>query len=204
MRCNKVFHVFRWFIVGVLMLPLLSCSSHLRTTITTFQDGALPIAVGTFHVVPFENTPASEQLKFGFYKKQLEDKLKHMGFSLATDTEAQYTVYLSFSTTRREKDQKHSDVHFRGLYARGRGHGSGGIVIRDFRGHEFEYVRRVQIGMEEKSSAHKLVEIDAVSFGECNQMPSVFSPMLDAIFENFWRTNGSVEKVVVPANIICK
>ena len=190
---------------------LASCASKVRTNITTFKNETASFEVGTIHISQVAERRAEAGLEFEFYKKRLSTRLEAMGYKVVNDSSADYLAFLDYSVRRREKETNGSNVQI-GL---GYGHFSrfGRVVFTEPFSKEFEYVRRVQLGIEKnipKSETppanveHKLVEIDAVSLGRCPELTQVFEPMLDAIFENLLRDNGSTKRVVVPGHGTCK
>ena len=195
--------VVRLVLLVFLPIWLIACTSNVRTTITTFKNESVPFSVGTIRVVPVKNLPKTKELEFDFYKTKLESKLKEIGYTPVDDLSAKYVAYLHFDVMRREKETHDSDIYFRSTFGYGRGSRYGGIYVSDAFAREFEFVRRMQIGIEEAVSHKKLIEVDAINLGKCEQLTTIADSMLSAIFKDFQRPSGSVERVVVPGKGTC-
>ena len=195
---------FRFSIFLFLSSWLIACSSNVRTTITTFKNESTPFAVGTIRIAPIADLPKMKELEYGFYKAKLEEKLKSIGYTPVNDTSANYTAYLHFDVMRREKESADNDVRFVSTFGYGRGSRFGNFIIREPVAREFEFVRRIQIAVEDSITHTQLIEVDAFSLGRCEHLTTVADAMFTAIFKNFQRSSGSVERVIVPAEGACK
>ena len=204
MLFTSLVSVVRLVLLVLLPVWLLACTSNVRTTITTFKNESAPLSVGTIRVVPVANLPKTKELEFDFYKTKLESKLQDIGYTPVDDVSAKYIAYLHFDVMRRERERDNSDIYFRSTFGYGRGSRHGGIYISDSTAHEFEFVRRMQIGIEEAVSNEKLIEVDAINLGKCEQLTTIADSMLSAIFKDFQRSSGSVERVVVPGKGTCQ
>lgn len=204
MLFTSLVSVVRLTLLVFLSVWLIACTSNVRTTITTFKNDSIPLSVGTIRVVPIDDLPKTKKLEFDFYKAKLESKLADMGYTPIDDSSAKYIAYLHFDVMRREKERNNSDIYFRSTFGYSRGSRYGGIYINDAFAHEFEFVRRMQIGIEEAASNEKLIEVDAINLGKCEQLTTIVDSMLSAIFKDFQRSSGSVERVVVPGKGTCQ
>lgn len=204
MLFTSLVSVVRFVLLVLLPIWLLACTSNVRTTITTFKNESAPLSIGTIRIVPIANLPKTKELEFDFYKTKLEHKLKGIGYTPTDDVSAKYIAYLHFDVMRRERERNNSDIYFRSTFGYSRGSRHGGIYINNSSASEFEFVRRMQIGIEEAVSNEKLIEIDAINLGKCEQLTTIADAMLSAIFKDFQRSSGSVERVVVPGKRTCQ
>jgi len=204
---NRIKLVFLMLAVSVLA----SCASKVRTSITTFHNEDASPPTGTIYITTPNAIKAQQGLELQFYKNKLASRLEGIGYSVIDNDKAEFIAFLDYGVVRRESDGGNSHVQLGlgyGRYSR-----FGRLIFTEPLTRQFEYVRRVQLAIEQnvgqgsvpsESAANKLVELDAVSLGRCAQLIEVFDPMLDAIFKNIYRANGSTEKVSVPGGGVCK
>lgn len=189
----------------LLLLLLQACASNVRTTITSFAVDEAPLPVGSIRVLPGGTPDAKADLEFQFYAKELQQKFKNSGFTVAEkDEAADYDVQLSYAVQRQEREKRgsRSFVHTGfGFY----GSRFGSTVVVDPRDAEFEYVRLVEIHIVKRGGTVEdaLRAVKAVSAGSCEYLISVFPSMLDAIFKNLHRSSGSVVTVASPSGKPC-
>jgi len=190
---------------------LVSCASKVRTNITTFTNENTSFSVGTIQITNLVPRNNQNSLQFEFYKRKLAAKLEGIGYKVVDSDNADFIAFLDYGVVRRERES--DNTHLSVGLGYGRYSRFGRVVFTEPFTREFEYLRRVHLAIEDnvgqgerpsESTKDKLVELDAVSLGRCAQLLEVFDPMLEAIFKNLYRANGSTEKVVVPGGGACK
>lgn len=203
------------FITRILLVLVVifsvSCASKVRTNITTFTNEKASFSTGTIGIVNASSGQGNNGLEFEFYKNKLASKLESIGYQVVDEQAPEFLAFLDYGVARREKESDNSHVQFGlgfGRYSR-----FGRVIFSEPLTREFEFVRRVHLAIEKnlgqgsrssESADDKLIELDAVSLGRCAQLIEVFDPMLEAIFENLYRPNGSTERVTVPGGDLCK
>lgn len=189
---------------GVLISVLLAsaCSTTLNTHITTFKDQTVSSnTVGSVYIRPFEADKAGS-LEFSWYAEPLASRLETLGFSVVQDPGADFLVDLEYGVNRRGADDKNNNTV---IISSGFGsfrHGSSLGVILDTNDDErYEYERVVNLRLlkrasnDSKAKDLSLLEVSAVSVGRCELLLPIYPAMLDAIFADFYRANGSTVRV---------
>jgi len=185
-----------------------ACSSVVRTDVQTFRDENASFSTGTIRVAT-ESDEAPETLEFRYYKDKLEQRLSSLGYTPTEDENAQFIAKLGYSVSRQEKDKPHSRVLIGGQFGYGYGYpySRGSVLLSDGGGAEFEYVRELSLAINQPEAAKKdsnVIQIKAVSVGNCEHLTVVYDEMLDAIFANFMRSDGSIERIAIKdAEVAC-
>ncbi len=196
--------VIKYSLLLVLVL-LQACASNVRTTITSFALDEKPLPAGSVRILPGGAPKRKADLEFQFYAKELEKKFESVGYTVAQDGElADYDVHLSYAVQRQEREKPGSRTFVHtgfGFY----GPRFGSSVVLDPRDAEFEYVRLVEIHIIKHGGSveNALRAVKAVSAGNCEYLISVFPSMLNSIFKNLHRSNGSVVTVASPYSKPC-
>jgi len=189
-------------------LLITACQSAVRTDIATYRDEQLTLIPGSVRVVP-DSEETSETLEFRYFKDKLEIRLGAAGFRAVEAETADYTARLGYSVSRQEKDKPNSRVFIGGHvgYYGGYGHYPRGSVLIADGGDEFEYVRELAIAIDRAPAADgeakQLLQVKATSVGRCEHLTVVYDEMLDAVFNNLMRADGSVEKVTINGDTRC-
>ncbi|MFT5083231.1 MAG: hypothetical protein ACI9Y1_001271 [Lentisphaeria bacterium] len=196
------------------VLMLASCQSNVRTDIATFRNTSIPFAKGDIRVVPVD-IKGTENLEFRYYKIRVEDKLRALGFTPTESATSEYIAQLAYGVSRQEADKLGSRVFVSGNIGRfSRYSHYGSVIFADDLGKEFEFVREIdlivakrskdtRVADEKADKGEQLIQVRALSEGKCEYLTVVFDEMLEAIFSDFLRPNGSVEKVSVKGDIRC-
>lgn len=208
-------NIFRAGIAVILILFVTGCSSSVRTKISTFHDTSVAVGAGTIRVEPLnENLKGS--LEFGYYKERLEQKLTQAGYSVQSG-KTQYVARLDYDVTRREAEQSPSSqvvvstgIGFPRRYSRT------GLYFSDSFEKRFEFERLLVLIIADaaKLAAAKdntgdveqtinVLEVKARSVGNCESLPIVYEEMLEAIFKDLKRPNGSMQTVKVKGDSRC-
>lgn len=191
------------FAVG-LFIMLAACQSVVRTDIETYRKSA-PLPSGSIYVttVPAEE---SKSLEFSFYRDKLAAKLVEAGFTPqpTADDSTELVATLSYGVLRQEKDEPNSRVIIGGHFGYYPYYPRASILVSDLDHQEFEFVRDVTLTITRNDDAsEQLFQVKASSIGQCKHLNVVFDEMLEAIFQNLARENGSVEKVRVKGDARC-
>jgi len=167
------------------LFTLTACMTHVRSTVSTFQGEDALVENASFHIVPTEAVPADfDELEFRYYANRLATELVKQGYSSAAADSAQYKVVLQYDTTRQRRDFNRSRLRFH--TSLGHVYRYGSVVLVDNNDYnQFEYARRVKVSIEEKATAEQVVSLSAVSYGQCENLSSVFDEMLVAILQAF-------------------
>lgn len=199
-----------WFVLFCLLplcLSLGACQSIVRTDIETFRANETALKAGRVLIVPMEKWQSSgDSLEFKFYRDKLAAKLQSLGLTPVNTGDAEYLAKLGYRVSRQEKDDPHSRVLIGGHVGYGRFYPSTSLVLTDLNRERYEYVREVGLALEtfeNNADASKLVQVKATSIGGCQHLTVVYDEMLDAIFKDLWRENGSVVNVKTKGSARC-
>ena len=204
---SRVQHSFilvrRLSILVVMSLLLAACQPAVRTDIATFRDEGLSLTPGSIVVVP-DSDETAQSLEFRYFKDKLAARFQAAGLSPEESDSTDYVARLGYSVSRQEKDQPNSRVYIGGHIGYHRYPHHGSVLLSDV-GDEFEYVRELTIAVERRASEAPLqiVQVKAASVGQCEHLTVVYDEMLDAIFSNLLRADGSVEKVTIKGDTRC-
>lgn len=192
-------------IIGIAFtaLVLTACQPVVRTQIQTFHSESETLAAGNVFIAPAGGEDM-DTLEFQYYRNILATKLAQIGLQSSSKAEATYLATLGFAVSRQEKDKPSSRVFVSGFWGR---YPHSGVVLSDDLGPDFEYVREISLTIDKKAppAAEKsqLLQVRASSEGACQHVSVVFDEMLDAIFQDLWRANGSVVSVKVKGEASC-
>jgi len=185
-------------LVGILLSS--ACSTTLNTRITTFKDQAAnPNTVGSVYIRPLEADKAGS-LEFSWYAEPLASRMESLGFRVVKDPDADFLLDLEYGVNRRGADDKGNNTVFIsggfGSFRRGTSMG----VVLDTDDDTYEYERVVNLRLTKRASdantkASSLLEVSAVSVGRCELLLPIYPEMLDAIFADLYRANGSTVSV---------
>lgn len=200
------------FILFVVISSVLlsACESIIRAKVETFRDASLGLPKGTIAVQPGD-TSLNDSLEFKHYADLLAERLRDIGYDVVLTGEAEYLATLAYAVSRQEKDSPSSRVVVGGHFGYYSHYPRGSIYISDFNSKEFEYVREVSLSIsksnapneKEDVSSSKILEMRATSVGHCEHLTVVYDEMLEAIFSNMNRTNGSIDRVKVAGELRC-
>jgi len=183
---------------------VIGCQSVVRTDIETFRNEQAAFSIGTIRVLPADETPA-DSLEFRHFKDKLEHRLSVAGYTPTQAGEARYVARLGYSVSRQEKDKPQSRIYVGGHIGYHH-HDHSSIRLTNNFGTEFEYVRELSLAIDQPSSpeeVRQVVQVKATSIGACAHLSIVYDEMLDAVFDNLLRPDGSVEKVSVKGKSRC-
>ncbi len=189
-------------IIVVLSLTLAACQPVVRTNIETFNDENRNFSAGSIRVVG-EDEPENPSLEFRYYKDKLEAKLADAGYQPTDAGDTSYLARLGYSVSRQEKNRPSSRVviggHIGGFYPRS------SILISDRIGNDFEYIREISLTLDEVVEGEdvRVVQVKATSVGQCEHLTVVYDEMLEAIFTQLMRPNGSIVNVSVKGDVKC-
>lgn len=181
---------------------LVACQSVVRTNIETFRDEKRDFSAGSIRIVS-EDEVENPSLEFRYYRDKLEAKLAQTGYQPTESKDAEFIAKLGYRVSRQEKDRPNSRVvvggHIGGFYPRS------SILISDNIGSEFEYIREISLTIDQSqdSKTSRVVQVKATSMGRCEHLTVVYDEMLDAIFSQLIRPNGSVVNVSVKGDLKC-
>jgi hypothetical protein len=189
--------------IGLLIAIVLAsaCSTTLTTQITTFKDKAASTdTAGSVYIRPLAADKAGS-LEFSYYAEPLADKLQMLGFQVVQDSKADFLVDLEYSVARRGADDKGNSTVILSSGFGGYRHGTSmGVVLGGNKDEDYEYERVVNIRLKKRTADNEaknlsLVEVSAVSVGRCELLLPIYPAMLDAVFADFYRANGSTVRI---------
>lgn len=184
-------------------LLLAACQPVVRTDVATFRADTVPLKTGTIRVVPGKDV--EENLEFRHYKQRVETRLAALGYVPVTDDSAEFIARLGYSVVREEIDRPHS-----GRVTLGAGfyrYPRSSIYFANGGGAEYEYLREVSLAIDAaatEETADQVIQVRATSRGQCEFLTVVFDEMLDAVFANMQRGDGTVEQVAVKGDARCR
>lgn len=193
--------------VALLLATLLlsACQSIVRTDVATFHKEDAVFDSGSVVVLPKDGV-ATSNLEFAFYKTKLEQHLSDMGLSPTDSDDADFVARLGYSVSRQEQDKPNSRMLIGGHFGTPFRYGHSSIIMSDDLGAEFEYVREVSVVIERngpEQDPEQLLAVNASSIGKCEHLTVVYDEMLEAIFRDIRRPNGSVENIKVKGEAAC-
>lgn len=194
-------------ILAASIILLSACQSSVRTDIQTFRNESMAVPTsGTVYIQP-AGGDEQRSLEFDYYKKKLAERLRTLGLQETESKQADYIATLGYAVSRQEKDEPSKRVYISGYYGY-YPHSRSGMVMADTYGSDFEYMREVSLVIDknaqgEQKEKDKLVQILASSEGECQHLTVVYDEILDAIFSNLWRANGSLMRMSVKGEAKC-
>lgn len=146
----------------------------------------------------------SDSLEFSYYKDKLASRLQSAGYTFTDADDSEYLARLSYGVIRQEKDEPSSRVVIGGHFGHYLHYPHSPVFLSDFDNPKFEYVRELSFGVERLGdSPAKIIQIKATSIGKCEHLTVVYDEMLEAVFSNLYRANGSVVKVSVKGDARC-
>lgn len=182
-----------------LIAILSACQSSVRTKIETFR-GDTTASSGTVYIAPMGGEE-NDTLEFDFYREKMALKFKSIGLMQSNKNDADYIATLGIGVSRQERDQPRSRVYVSGYWGH---YPRTGLVLTDDFGSEYEYVRELRLTLNSNTNPQdKILQINASSEGECEHLSSVYDEMLDAVFANIWRANGSIVQINVKGSAKC-
>ncbi|MFL0802083.1 MAG: hypothetical protein K6L81_00050 [Agarilytica sp.] len=192
-----------YIIFALLLISLSGCQSIVRTDVSTFRSNDAALPVGTI-LITGKNEEESKSLEFNYYRDKLAERLSVLGYTPVDSSDAKFKAVLSYGVLRQEKDEPHSRVVIGGTFGYYPYYPHGSILVTDFNDTEFEFVRDVSLSIESLGEGQsKIIEIKASSVGHCEHLTVVYDEILDAIFSNVLRPNGSVQKVRIEGEARC-
>ncbi len=146
----------------------------------------------------------SSSLEFIYYKDKLAGRLQSAGYALSDSDDSEYLATLAYGVIRQEKDEPSTRVVIGGHFGHYLHYPHSPIFLSDIDNPKFEYVRELSFSIERLGdSPTKIMQVKATSVGRCEHLTVVYDEMLDAIFSNLYRANGSVEKVAIKGEARC-
>jgi len=195
-----LFRAYHKIALAFLAITVAACQPHVRTEISTFSDMASKGEPGTVRIVAFDGTVA-DSLEFKYYADKVASRLAALGYTPVASQASDYIARLGYSVSRQEADRPHSRVIISGHY--GYYPHSRALVLSEDTGKDFEYVRDIALSIDrvdDASAPTQIVQVKAASTGQCEHLTVVFDEMLDAVFANLMRSNGSVERVKIKSS----
>lgn len=194
----------RIFFLSLVILVLQACTASVRTTVTSYSANA-GFDKGSVYIVPGDEEGAPAGLEFGYFSRELAARFERAGFQIAeTARDAEFEVALIYGVLRQEKDTRrhHSHFHTSIGFSRSR---FGSAIIFEPDEEEFEYVRYVELHVlkQDSSDGDAMRSIRAVSKGQCEHLGPVYGSMLDAIFKDLNRPDGSIVTLTTPQSRPC-
>lgn len=197
---------YKTLFVAFAAFVVVGCASNVRTKVSTFISPSASLTGASVMVKPFDASQTGA-LEFKFYKDILENKLKAEGFSI-NNANPSHIALLGYNVTRKEADgYRTGTVVFGSSFGYSNFHRNRGLVFAQRIENRHNYERLVKLTITkatptseaEIDNAGNIIEISARSVGSCESLPSVFEPMLDGIFKNLSRPNGSIVTVKTPS-----
>lgn len=198
--------VFKSSILFLSIVFLAACQPYVRTHITTYHDSTATPLTGNILIQPPSSFDGSA-LEFSFFKKKLAQRLKNIGLNPVEDPSAPYVAVLQYGVSRQEKENPNSNLFVGGHYGFTRRSGTT-ILIANDDNNEFENVRRVSLSIRhtapaDNQASQEILNVSAESIGSCGHLSVVVDEMLDAIFLELYRPDGSIKKVKVKGSARC-
>ncbi|MFL0808781.1 MAG: hypothetical protein K6L76_00050 [Agarilytica sp.] len=223
---SRLFSLPIFFLLSACLI-LSSCESVIRAKVETFRDTNAGLPTGTI-VVRSGDEALNDSLEFKHYRDRLAQRLQEVGYTVQKEGPSEYLATLAYAVSRQEKDRPSSRVVLGGHFGYYSHYPRGSILITDFNGQEFEYVREVSLSIARSDSGStsdtassnttkpaeakpitikpinkKILEMRATSVGHCKHLTVVYDEMLHAIFSNMNRSNGSIDSVKVKGELRC-
>jgi hypothetical protein len=189
----------RIFCLTAVIVLLQACTASVRTTVTSYSADAV-LNKGAVYIVPGDESDAPAGLEFDHFSRELAARFELAGFQIADSIDsANYEVALIYGVLRQEKDSRRGHTHFHTSLAFSRSR-FGSAIIFEPEEDEFEYVRYVELHVIQASERDDsaMRSIRAVSKGQCEHLGPVFGSMLDAIFKDLNRPDGSIVTITTP------
>ena len=194
---------------AVALLILAGCESTVVSQIETFRNDDIALK-GDSIAVRSKNQAIENSLEFRFYKEKLESKLKNYGFNVIQAEEpSDFVALLGYSVNEVESEERNrGSVYLSSAYGRYGYYRAGGGVLISEADLQRVYDRRVSLEINKSSELDsykdKAIQISVSSKGHCEHLSVVFDEILDAVFANLERDNGSVAQVKVPGETKCR
>lgn len=196
-------------------LLLGACETVIRAKVETFRNSSNALPLGTVRIEPADAS-LDASLEFKHYRDKLAERLMQLGYDVVEADNSEYIATLAYAVSRQEKDRPSSRVVVGGHFGYYSHYPRGSIFITDFNAKEFEYVRDVSLSLSESIApsqteisntnsqvAKTIIEMRATSVGHCEHLTVVYDEMLEAIFSNMSRSNGSIDTVKVKGELRC-
>ena len=213
--------VFKAITLAIGMIFIAGCQPFVRTHITTYHDSSATPLKGDI-VIRAPKNFAGSTLEFSFYKKKLAQHFKTMGLNPVDSEDAPFVAVLNYGVTRQEKESSNTKFLMGGSYGFSRRSGTTIVIANDDSG-EFENVRQISLTIlrnqknelaqfqsaeaqsseTQSSEPQEVLNISAISTGSCGHLSVVVDEMLDAIFQQLYRPDGSIKKVKVKGSSRC-
>ena len=208
--------VFKAITLAIGMIFIAGCQPFVRTHITTYHDSSATPLKGDI-VIRAPKNFAGSTLEFSFYKKKLAQHFKTMGLNPVDSEDAPFVAVLNYGVTRQEKESSNTKFLMGGSYGFSRRSGTTIVIANDDSG-EFENVRQISLSIlrnqknelaqtqsseTQSSEPQEVLNISAISTGSCGHLSVVVDEMLDAIFQQLYRPDGSIKKVKVKGSSRC-
>ncbi len=200
------FPLLRAAFVAILCLILVACESSVSTKVSTYRGDTIAVEPGSMIHIVAEEGLEEDSLEFDHFKSKLAAHLQLLGYTVVDKPSAEYVAALGYEVERQQAETPNSHLHYNGVW--GTRHHRNVIVVGDTDGDEFEYLRNVSLKIDRLTPSadekkQKIIQIKAVSRGKCEHLNVVFDEMLTAIFTNFERADGSIEKVKIKGDARC-
>lgn len=187
-------------LLGVVLLTA-ACASVVSTRVNTFSAPADRLGRGTIIVQP-AHPELKKSLEFAWYRGQVEQALKNLGYLLAEGpADAEYVALLDYGVEAIESDRD-SYVTTGWGFGRSRYFGTNVVIVDDHERQEF--VRHVHLAIERNvEEGERVYEVSGASEGRCGVLSVVFDEMLSAMLQGFPVTNASVKTISVRGDARC-
>ena len=179
-----------------LLLTVTACSSIVTTSVSTFRAPESNSERSTIKISA-ENPKLKNSLEFEHYRNKLAKHLSAEGFSPTQEADAEWVALLDYRIEYHGEDTSRQKIYV-GAATGYRSGLSGGVVVtspRELDNYLREVIIKIGRNVKEPTVSDKLIEVYAKSQGNCEHLSVVFDEMLDAIFKNFMRDDGSVERI---------
>jgi len=198
----------RWLTFSLIVISALlsACAGSVWTTVSTYRASDFLPPDAQLTILPLKNEKAEAQsesgdkeessfdeLEFKYFADILAKRFGQMGYRIAEGEASELEVYLIYDVER----QKRNDNRPLTVYGRfGYFYRYGSVVfVDDVDRDQYEFVRKIKlkvVSVNAEDESEPLLSLTAVSKGQCEHLASVYDEMLDAIFSNLNRPNGSV------------
>ena len=184
---------------------LSGCAPVVVSNVSAFSD--LGAQRGTLSIQAGEIVDGSS-LEFAHYRGLLAEHLSRHGYAVtepSATAPADVTAVLSYEVSEvnptgsgRTAAYWRSDWHFLAP-------ATSGLMLVESRGDSRRhYRRRVAVHLTQRVNQKRIYEVRGDSIGACDVMSVVFDEMLAALFADFPRANGSLQRVRVNGDVRCR
>lgn len=188
---------------SVLALLLLVSCGTVKTKVNTFKAPDWAPQGGTFTVAPLDGQLESS-LEFAHYRGIVERVMQSKGFTLAEPNSAEYVVLMGYNIAESTvNDVNPRSSVFLGAGTSARYGNQTNVIVTETNGRRV-YQRLVNLIIAMNNAEQtRVYEAKGQSLGGCSVLSSVFSPIVEAIMQDFPGADGDVKKVSVEGSESC-